>query len=43
MINEKKEKIDWLGYSNIAIGVIISVLALVAMFSAPTSKVQMPN
>jgi hypothetical protein len=38
----KASKYDWVGYINIAIAFVVAILALMAMFSAPASKVQLP-
>jgi len=42
MPNVNEEKINWMGYSNIAIAVVIGILAIMAMFTNHTFNFQVP-
>ncbi|MBF0489282.1 MAG: sulfite exporter TauE/SafE family protein [Candidatus Omnitrophica bacterium] len=39
---EIKKTSNWMGYTNVALGIAISILALMAMFSNPAAKFQLP-
>lgn len=42
MNHDKETSYNWADYSKIGVGVLIALMALFAMFSSPTSKVQLP-
>ncbi|MBF0531983.1 MAG: sulfite exporter TauE/SafE family protein [Candidatus Omnitrophica bacterium] len=42
MKNNNLKTHDWIGYANIALGLIVAIFALIAMFSSPTAKLQLP-